>query len=186
MATTVDIACPRCGRLVCCDYFKGRIHDFLFDRFMLTSFRLECECGNAKNYWLVSPKKLEAMYPTAPNPTAESDSAPYYFGPRDLIPEHLAFLDVNDHNPTIETDCPTCGGTGRELAGARNACPICGGSGRRRVPFFANANNAMDADVNDKGSCKCPNCGFVFSLSDKKRWTGLRHAKCGQKIRLRR
>lgn len=153
---------------------------------MLTSFRLECECGNARNYWLVSPKKLEAMYSEIPAPEPEADPAPYYFGPRDIIPEHLEFLDANDHNPTIETDCPTCGGTGRELAGARDSCPICCGSGRRRVPFFENANKPMDANVNDKGNCKCPNCGFAFSLRDKKRWTGLRHARCGQKIKIRK
>ena len=64
MATTIDIACPKCGNLVYCDYFKGRFHEFIFFKLMRTSFRIYCGCGFKKTYWFLSPSQMERMYET--------------------------------------------------------------------------------------------------------------------------
>ena len=69
MATTIDIPCPKCGELVCCDYLKGWFHEFMFFRLMRTSFRLDCPCGMKKTYFFLSPSKLESMYGPEDNET---------------------------------------------------------------------------------------------------------------------
>ncbi len=102
----------------------------------------------------------------------------------DLIPDGVEFNDANDHNPEVETDCSRCGGEGHELLDPDVACPRCKGTGRSARRFFTNESPIVDAQVSASGQCKCPCCGFQFQLTDKRRWTGLRHARCGQKIRI--
>ena len=105
-------------------------------------------------------------------------------GKWDIIPDGVEFTDANDHNPEVETECGRCGGLGHELLDPEIPCPQCKGSGRGTRRFFANESPIVDAEVSASGSCKCPCCSFRFLLTDKRRWTGLRHARCGQKIRV--
>ena len=107
-------------------------------------------------------------------------------GKWDMIPDGVEFTTSNDHNPEVETECGRCGGTGHELLDPKIQCPSCKGTGRAAVRFFKNEAPTMDAELSASGLCKCPCCGFRFSVADRRRWTGLRHARCGQKIRLLR
>ena len=51
------------------------------------------------------------------------------------------------------------------------------------VRYFSNENDQQEAEVRG-GGITCPNCGWRFRLSDRHAWTGKRHLRCGQKIRL--
>ena len=104
------------------------------------------------------------------------------------------FTDENGHNPTVLQACPRChgrglvcedssGGTRRVLT--RDKCAECGGSGvtGEVEPYFTNDNPEAEAVVKGEG-ITCPNCGWRFRISDRHAWTGRRHLRCGQRIRL--
>jgi hypothetical protein len=183
MATTIDIACPKCGEVVHCDYLKGSHYDLAFLADGLTSFRLECQCGFTKTYSDIPADELERLaMRTSSQPQSK---LPFLLpGTWDLIPDGVDFSEANNHNPEVETECGRCSGSGRELASAKDACSQCQGTGHVTRSFFTNDTATMDASVNAAGWCKCPCCGFRFMLADKKRWTGVRHARCGQKLRI--
>lgn len=69
---------------------------------------------------------------------------------------------------------------------ALQVCDVCNGSGitGNKVHFFSNDNTLMKAMPDEHGWVTCPNCLIRFKLTDKRRWTGLRHKPCGQKIKL--
>jgi hypothetical protein len=107
---------------------------------------------------------------------------PYKLLPLDASRDGHLFTEENDHNPMIHVDCPLCDGTGKELAGNNDVCPICEGSGRKAISYFKNDNPPIIGKVNSKGDCKCPSCGFIFTITNPRSWTGKRHARCGQKL----
>ena len=101
------------------------------------------------------------------------------------------FTDANDHNPIVDEDCPHCSGSGKyckEEDGGYSLylCPFCNGSGVTggKIPYFSNEQPEMEAFVDGSGWITCPNCQTRFSTNDAHRWTGKRHMKCGQKIKL--
>ena len=112
--------------------------------------------------------------------------------------DDVAFTADNDHNPLVRDDCPRCGGHGKyetytdpDPTGlARqidlHGCEACGGGGRTDVyvPYFDNAADPVTVRVRANGSLTCPCCGWGFSVRDRAVWTGWRHARCGQRIRL--
>jgi hypothetical protein len=96
-----------------------------------------------------------------------------------------------DHNPLVLEDCPTCQGRGekcevREGASTLWECPDCRGEGitYALVPRFANDNPPVAVRVAEDGWVTCAHCGLRFALTDKDRWTGLRHVTCGQRLLL--
>lgn len=40
------------------------------------------------------------------------------------------------------------------------------------------------AKVEADGWVRCPSCGFKFKITDRQRWTGVRHRRCGTEINL--
>lgn len=104
------------------------------------------------------------------------------------------FTDENDHNPMVLQACPQCHGSGHVgravVEGTRSiemeeTCPNCHGEGvtGEVEPYFANDKPEADAVVIGDG-ITCPNCGWRFRLKDSNAWTGRRHRRCGQKIKL--
>jgi len=87
------------------------------------------------------------------------------------------FTDENDHNPWVLEDCPTCEGHNRD-------CESCGGLGTsgEAVRYFQNDTPAQPAILREDGWLRCPGCARRFATYDRRRWTGLRHTTCGQKI----
>jgi hypothetical protein len=106
------------------------------------------------------------------------------------------FTDENDHNPLVLRDCPACRGYGAmgecgvtdEGAHyhARFACPACGGSGvvAEVEPFFPDDHAEAEVRLDRGGWATCPRCGWRFTPRDRNAWTGRRHVRCGQKIKL--
>jgi hypothetical protein len=68
---------------------------------------------------------------------------------------------------------------------SREKCSECDGKGvtGEVEPYFTNENPEVDASVRADGTT-CPTCGWRFRLSDPNAWTGRRHLRCGQKLRL--
>lgn len=105
---------------------------------------------------------------------------------------NAVFTDENDHNPLILEECPRCHGTGQvdiydenTSIYALEVCPDCLETGitGEVVPYFENLSPAMEATKRDDGWTKCPRCGWRFSARDSAVWTGLRHKRCGQKLK---
>jgi len=105
------------------------------------------------------------------------------------------FTDANDHNPTVLQDCSGCDGRGTQCRHsivdgveqyALGECTACGGTGitGEVEPCFANDVPERSASVDDQGWITCPSCDWRFALRDKHAWTGRRHLRCGQKIRV--
>ena len=112
----------------------------------------------------------------------------------------VAFTEANDHNPTVSEECPRCGGSGRTSiyehgVGAdgqavdthsRVECDACGGTGSTgaRVRYFDNDAPVAAAAADANGWVTCPGCRWRFTVRDRSVWSGLRHVRCGQRIRL--
>lgn len=104
------------------------------------------------------------------------------------------FTDDNDHNPMVLQDCRRCQGSGRvcrhfehhgRQVKSREECSECDGKGvtGEVERYFTNDDPEVDAPVRNEGTT-CPTCGWRFRLSDPHAWTGRRHLRCGQKLRL--
>jgi hypothetical protein len=113
-----------------------------------------------------------------------------------LLFSSVAFTAENDHNPEIWDQCPRCFGRGKisERDTGEDGtvevyvgveCPVCKGSGTNgeRVRYFDNDAPIADVPVSSDGWLTCPCCRWRFSIRDRNVWTGLRHARCGQRIR---
>ena len=112
--------------------------------------------------------------------------------------DDVAFTADNDHNPLVLEDCPRCNGyrkyetyTNLDATGfARqidlHRCEVCSGTGHSdvRVRYFDNDSPPMEVQVRPNGSLKCPCCGWSFTTGNRTVWTGWRHARCGQRLRL--
>jgi hypothetical protein len=101
------------------------------------------------------------------------------------------FTDENDHNPSVLQTCPTCRGSGRfcvesERVASTDACADCEGTGiiAATEPYFSNESPEIDVMPGLDGWLECPTCGFRFSPNDRNAWTGRRHERCGQKLRV--
>ena len=105
------------------------------------------------------------------------------------------FTDENDHNPLVLQDCPTCDGSGKaseywsegEISvHSRIICPTCHGTGitGEIEPFFAIDTPEASVATGVDGWITCPNCRWRFTTVDPNAWTGRRHMRCGQKIKV--
>src|SRR5450432_2685268 len=108
------------------------------------------------------------------------------------------FTAANDHNPLILQDCPACRGTGKrdrryyedgQRVWALGTCAACDGTGNTgeiENYFVSEASKvpAATATPDADGWLRCPGCRIVFTTRDPHRWTGYRHIRCGQRIRL--
>ncbi|HEY1170296.1 MAG TPA: hypothetical protein VGH19_02895 [Verrucomicrobiae bacterium] len=106
------------------------------------------------------------------------------------------FTDENDHNPEILQDCPKCHGCGRidELStrpdGTKirtlKSCSACRGTGTTGEVerYFLTDDPEVTAIATPTGRLTCPKCGWHFTTNDPNRWTGRRHIRCGQKIKI--
>lgn len=105
------------------------------------------------------------------------------------------FTDENDHNPRVLQDCSECSGRGQHCEGsivdgreqyALGVCMVCDGTGitGEVEPCFPDERPEASACVDDHGWITCPNCEWRFALRHKDSWTGRRHLRCGQKIRV--
>jgi DnaJ-class molecular chaperone len=109
---------------------------------------------------------------------------------------HAVFSEENDHNPIVLQDCATCHGTGKVCRHfktkeggeciARDECPSCAGQGvtGELEPYFSNDQPERPADCRSEGRVQCPSCSRRFRITDPNAWTGKRHMRCGQKIKL--
>jgi hypothetical protein len=112
----------------------------------------------------------------------------------------VAFTDANDHNPIVLEECPRCFGSGKmgvyeygvEYNGrivdthSRVECDVCSGTGTtgEKVSYFDNDAPVIDVTPSADGWLTCPGCGWRFTVRDRNVWSGLRHVRCGQRIRL--
>jgi hypothetical protein len=101
------------------------------------------------------------------------------------------FHSAPDHNPLVLEDCPTCHGSGTKCEGGPGVailldCPDCQGDGTTYalVPRFDNDSPPLAVRAAEDGWVTCPNCDRRFALTDRDRWTGLRHVSCGQRLQL--
>ena len=105
------------------------------------------------------------------------------------------FSVENDHNPFILQDCPKCHGIGKVCRHfttrggrcvAREQCDSCGGKGitGEIERYFSNDNPEIVAECRSEGRVACPACGWRFRATDPHAWTGQRHMRCGQKLKL--
>lgn len=101
----------------------------------------------------------------------------------------VTFDASNDHNPVVLDECPDCHGSRvttecEDGALSRGGCSACGGTGStgHRVPYFDNDRPIVDVPIR-AGWITCPCCGWSFMLKDRTVWTGLRHVRCGQRVR---
>lgn len=103
------------------------------------------------------------------------------------------FTDQNDHNPLVLQNCPTCHGTGHvgesspeHSLEAEVICGTCEGSGVSDLVelYFDNGPPEAQATADAKGWLTCPNCRCRFTIHDRRAWTGRRHLRCGQKIKI--
>lgn len=101
------------------------------------------------------------------------------------------FSGENDHNPPVLEDCPKCRGVGlfcveRHGEASTGPCDECGGLGTTGevVPYYRDEVPEVEAAVDSLGWVTCPSCGWRFAVKDSAVWTGLRHKRCGQKIKL--
>lgn len=106
----------------------------------------------------------------------------------------LTFDEANDHNPIVLDECPRCRGggchdeMGRDEKGrayvGRVQCEHCHGTGTtgERVRYFDKDLPIVEVRLQN-GWMKCPCCGWSFDITDTRVWTGLRHVRCGQRIR---
>jgi hypothetical protein len=115
----------------------------------------------------------------------------------ELLYSGVAFTAENDHNPVIADPCPRCSGRGKVsergtdedgnlVARVGLRCPACGGTGTtgEQVHYFDNDLRPVEVAVGSDGWLTCPCCRWRFSAHDRNVWTGYRHARCGQRIRL--
>jgi hypothetical protein len=65
-------------------------------------------------------------------------------------------------------------------------CPDCAGAGTNGElePFFANDAPVETVVAGVDGWLSCPGCARRFSPRDAQAWTGQRHIRCGQRIRV--
>jgi hypothetical protein len=112
----------------------------------------------------------------------------------------VAFTDANDHNPMVLEECPRCSGSGRMgvydygvlpdgtpvNTHSRVECDVCSGTGTtgERVPYFDNDSPITESAPDQDGWLTCPGCGWRFTIRDRSVWSGRRHGRCGQRIRL--
>jgi hypothetical protein len=105
------------------------------------------------------------------------------------------FTDENDHNPLVLQDCRACRGSGKQCHhGSQDdiqvysleRCNECGGLGvtGQVEPFFSNNELEMSAYPDSEGWLTCPACQWRFTIHDRRAWTGRRHMRCGQKIKV--
>jgi hypothetical protein len=106
------------------------------------------------------------------------------------------FTDANEHNPLVLQDCPECRGSGRRDLRSENergqsvrsliVCPACGGSGttEKVERYFPSDLLEKTAMTDEGGWLRCPGCGIVFTTRNSYSWTGYRHIRCGQRIRI--
>jgi hypothetical protein len=105
------------------------------------------------------------------------------------------FTDENDHNPLVLQDCPACDGWGAvseyrtegdAAVHTRVVCRACGGTGvtGQVEPYFAEDAAEAVARADADGWLTCPGCRWRFTVRDRNAWTGRRHLRCGQKIRV--
>jgi len=52
-------------------------------------------------------------------------------------------------------------------------------------PFLPSENEPMEAVLFQSNWIKCPQCGWKFCLSNTSSWTGERHRRCGQRLKLK-
>ena len=102
----------------------------------------------------------------------------------------VSFTDANDHNPVVLDECPRCHGSGKASEYGPGVhyqveCDACSGTGTtgQRVRYFDNDAPIAEVNVESDGWLTCPCCGWRFSLNDRNVWSGLRHVRCGQRIR---
>ena len=109
------------------------------------------------------------------------------------------FTMENDHNPLILQDCAECHGTGKrdrrydgpgsERVWALGSCDTCAGTGITGAvePYFTSPESGRPpvmAHADSEGRLRCPACEIIFHVTDPHRWTGYRHVRCGQRIRV--
>jgi len=106
----------------------------------------------------------------------------------------LAFDESNDHNPLVSEECPRCHGRGAHDEWGEDehghfqalvGCSACKGTGTtgERVRYFDNDSPVAEVAVRAGGWITCPCCKWSFMVTDRDVWTGLRHVRCGQRIR---
>jgi hypothetical protein len=126
-------------------------------------------------------------------PEAVWDRPTVRVGPDPPLSE-LAFTSGNDHNPSYTDECSRCNGFGklftfrfdqRRGADDDRPCPDCGTTGRVVKHLFNNDTFPIQVTTGHDGWVTCPCCGWRFSTQDKRIWTGYRHRKCGQRLKLR-
>lgn len=100
------------------------------------------------------------------------------------------FTDENDHNPIVLQDCPHCH-RGKKCRRIKNGyalerCKACKGLGLSGEiePYYPEDTELVEATPSENGWVRCPGCSRRFLLTDGYAWTGLRHRRCGQKIRI--
>lgn len=126
---------------------------------------------------------------------------PHLESRHESLSDRADFTDANDHNPVIPEDCPRCGGSGRmHVSGyeerdglaihcdGRKTCDVCGGTGTtgRVIRYFDNDAPVIEVIPSADGWLTCPCCAWRFTVRDRRVWSGLRHVRCGQRIRLAR
>lgn len=105
------------------------------------------------------------------------------------------FTDANDHNPLVLQECPECGGSGHAgearteqgiAVEVDDVCTACGGSGLtgEAEHYFLDDCPETEVMADTAGWLTCPRCRWRFSLHDRNAWTGRRHRRCGQKLRI--
>jgi len=105
----------------------------------------------------------------------------------------LHLEEYPDHNPLVLQDCSACRGRGKIMRCEADAegftmygdpCAAClqtgitGGVER----YFENTRE-IEVAVDSHGLVRCPGCGKGFTKRSKK-FTGLRHRTCGQRIKI--
>jgi hypothetical protein len=123
-------------------------------------------------------------------PESVWDRSTVRVGPDPPLSE-LTFTSENDHNPSYTVECSRCNGFGKlftfrfeqqRRADDDRPCPTCRATGWVQKFLFDNENLPVEVDLSQDGWVKCPCCGWRFSVTDKRIWTGYRHKKCGQRI----
>jgi nitrite reductase/ring-hydroxylating ferredoxin subunit len=101
------------------------------------------------------------------------------------------FLDENDHNPLVLENCPKCNGHGTyciESPGMaiKEYCEECEGSGvtGNIVHYYQEELSEVEVLIDEGGWLICPRCEWKFTIRDGNVWTGKRHKRCGQKIKV--
>ena len=101
------------------------------------------------------------------------------------------FSDENGHNPAVLQDCARCHGRGKHCedvdgAAVLDTCRACDGAGitGETEPYFANDEPELVVALGADGWITCPACDYRFAPTDRNAWTGRRHIRCGQQLRI--